>query len=313
MLKRLLVVASVVTLAACGSSNSDSSTTSSTSTTAAPTSSCVATQENPSLGMVGITDDYRVRLWDRPGVTGHRDLPQIGDDPMSSETGGDLTVVETVTVVPQTCAIFAGACCEPVIGVTFYGGEATGEWQMLFGRLPTVSPDGEHLAIVGLDDLTVSTTKAPDVAVKTFKIPGGDSNVMIDSMWISNDRVVLLGYTKFGTYIWMATLSTGDITPAVLITTVVNSDSPDVTAVHLAGADDKGNIVVLRPVKGGQQLLMLAPDMMDATSTREFPRRMASYFDNGMRTVQVDDEGVLTLTGRGGPELRFGRGYLWAR
>jgi hypothetical protein len=311
MLRRLLVVVTVVTLAACGSSSSQTST--STSTTVAPGPSCVATKENPSLGMVAITDKYQVHLWDRPGVTGHRDLPQIGDDPMSNDYGGDLTVVESVAVVPQTCAIFAGACCEPVIGVTFYGGETTGEWKTLFGRLPTVSPDGNHLAIVGLEDMTVSTTQAPDVPVKTFKFQGGDSNVMIDSMWIDNDRIVLLGYNDTGTHIWLATLSNGDITPSVLITKIVNTKRPDVTLVHLVGTDDKGNIVVMRPVEDAQELFMLAPEMMDATSSKEFPKVVLSYFDNGARTVQVDEDGVLTLTGRGGPEQRFGRGYVWAR
>lgn len=315
MFRRVAIVVGVLTLTACGSSNSEPTTTTAaptTSTTPRPPS-CVATAENPSLGMAAITDAYRVRLWDRPGFDGYRDLPQIGDDPMSTETGGDLTVVETVAVVPQTCAIFAGACCEPVAGVTYYGGETTGEWKMIFGRLPTVSPDGRHVAVVGWEALSVHETDSPETEVASFKIPVGDSTVMIDSMWIDNDRIVLMGYTKVGTYIWLATMSNGDIRPAVLVSTKVNSESPDITAVHLGGTDDKGNIVVLRPVKNGQQLLMLAPEMMDATSTRAFPRPLIAYFDNGTRTVEVDSDGGLIVTGEDGSAMKFGRGFLWAR
>ena len=204
---------------------------------------CAPSEENPTLGLAAITDKYRVRVWDDPATTASRELEQIGDDPYSNNTGYDLTVAESVAISPKDCTIFVGACCEPVSGITFYEGENKGEWLQLIGHLPAISPDGEQLALVGYEELTVSSVDAPDKVLTTIGLPKSDVATMYQTAWLNDDQVAVSGFTSQGALVWIATISKGTLQPAQLITDEMNWGHENLWRVGLVGVDENKNIV----------------------------------------------------------------------
>lgn len=279
----------------------------------ANTGRCAPSEENPTLGLAAITDNYRVRVWDDPATTASRELEQIGDDPYSNNTGYDLTVVESVAISSKDCKIFVGACCEPVSGITFYEGENKGEWLQLTGHLPTVSPDGELLALVGYEELTISSVEAPDKVSTTIALPKADVATIYRAQWISNDDVALSGFTSDGAYLWIASQSTKSLGEGVQISSTIDDAAHGLSLVGLIGVDENNNVVT-QNIAAEQQTVVeyRYPDSLAISSSDMLSGFMRSYVMRGERSVMVSDNGALTTWfGNGNPLSLTGK-YNWA-
>ena len=277
------------------------------------TGRCAPSAENPTLGLSAITDEYRVRVWDDPTSTDARDLEQIADNPSSNNSEYDLTVVESVAVSAKDCTIFVGACCEPVSGITFYEGENKGEWLQLIGHLPTVSPDGEQLALVGYEELTISSVANPDKVLTTIALPKADVATIYRAQWINNDDVALSGFTNDGAYLWIASRSTKSLREGVQISDTVDDAAHGLSLVGLIGVDENNNIVT-QDIAAEQQTVVeyRYPDSLAISSSDTLSGFVRSYVMRGERSVMVSDNGALTTWfGNGNPMSLAGK-YNWA-
>lgn len=279
----------------------------------ANTGRCAPSEENPTLGLAAITDKYRVRVWDDRATTASRELEQIGDDPYSNNTGYDLTVVESVAISPKDCKIFVGACCEPVSGITFYEGENKGEWLQLTGHLPTVSPDGELLALVGYEELTISSVEAPDKVSTTIALPKADVATIYRAQWISNDDVALSGFTNDGAYLWIASQSTKSLGEGVQISSTIDDAAHGLSLVGLIGVDENNNVVT-QNIAAEQQTVVeyRYPDSLAISSSDTLSGFVRSYVMRGGRSVMVSDNGALTTWFGNGNPLSLTGNYMWA-
>jgi len=277
------------------------------------TGRCAPSAENPTLGLSAITDEYRVRVWDDPTSTDARDLEQIADNPSSNNSEYDLTVVESVAVSAKDCTIFVGACCEPVSGITFYEGENKGEWLQLIGHLPTVSPDGEQLALVGYEELTISSVANPDKVLTTIALPKADVATIYRAQWINKDDVALSGFTNDGAYLWIASRSTKSLREGVQISDTVDDAAHGLSLVGLIGVDENNNIVT-QDIAAEQQTVVeyRYPDSLAISSSDTLSGFVRSYVMRGERSVMVSDNGALTTWfGNGNPMSLAGK-YNWA-
>ena len=277
------------------------------------TGRCAPSAENPTLGLSAITDEYRVRVWDDPTSTDARDLEQIADNPSSNNSEYDLTVVESVAVSAKDCTIFVGACCEPVIGITFYEGENKGEWLQLIGHLPTVSPDGEQLALVGYEELTISSVANPDKVLTTIALPKADVATIYRAQWINKDDVALSGFTNDGAYLWIASRSTKSLREGVQISDTIDDAAHGMSLVGLIGVDENNNIVT-QDIAAEQQTVVeyRYPDSLAISSSDTLSGFVRSYVMRGERSVMVSDNGALTTWfGNGNPMSLAGK-YNWA-
>jgi hypothetical protein len=277
------------------------------------TGRCAPSAENPTLGLSAITDEYRVRVWDDPTSTDARDLEQIADNPSSNNSEYDLTVVESVAVSAKDCTIFVGACCEPVSGITFYEGENKGEWLQLIGHLPTVSPDGEQLALVGYEELTISSVANPDKVLTTIALPKADVATIYRAQWINKDDVALSGFTNDGAYLWIASRSTKSLREGVQISDTIDDAAHGMSLVGLIGVDENNNIVT-QDIAAEQQTVVeyRYPDSLAISSSDTLSGFVRSYVMRGERSVMVSDNGALTTWfGNGNPMSLAGK-YNWA-
>ena len=308
-MKRLVVIA-VVLFSACSSASTSSPESDSDS---AVVGACAATIQQPTMGLAAITEKYRVRVWDNPDSTTPRELDQIGDDPTAEGSGNDLTVVESVAVSPKDCTVFIGACCEPVSGITFYEGKKKGEWLQLMGHLPAISPDGEQLALIGYEQLLISSTATPDKTSITIALPKADEATMYKSAWINGDQVAISGFTPKGAYVWIATISEGTLRPGELIIDTVNWESENLWRVGLVGADENENLVTRRVGPAEKDILDFRyAEAFESHSSIEIPRGTMSYVMNGQRSAMVNEKGVLSVWAGNGDPVQLGVGYVWA-
>ena len=279
----------------------------------ANTGRCAPSEENPTLGLAAITDKYRVRVWDDPTTTTSRELEQIADDPYANNTGYDLTVVESVALSTQDCKIFVGACCEPVSGITFYEGKNKGEWLQLTGHLPAISPDGEQLALVGYEELTVSSVDTPDKVSTTIGLPKSDVATMYQTAWLNDDQVAVSGFTSQGALVWIATISDGTLQPAQLITDEMNWGHENLWRVGLVGVDENKNLVTrVIGTEGNDVLQFRDAESFEPRSTSNISDTTVTYIIKGARRVAIDIEGVLSVWWGTGSPLPIGDDYSWA-
>lgn len=310
MRRALLVsVSSLFVLASCGGSSSSSVATDVES----PQGKCAPTAQNPTVGMAAITEEYKVVVWDSPNSSTPRQLEQIGDDPFSSSTGSDLTVVETASVSTKTCEVFVGACCEPVSGITFFDTDKDGEWETLMGHLPAISPDGELLARVAYEELLISSVVNPEETTVTINLPKADVATIYRAQWINGDEVALSGFTKDGAFVWIARMSEGTLREAAQLSQTVNWTSTGLWNVGLIGVDENGNVVTQTSATGKQSVLEYRyPDSLDVSSTDSLPAGVRSYVMKGKRSVMVSDNGALTTWFGNGDPIAVDGKYVWA-
>jgi hypothetical protein len=300
-------VLAVVALTACGSESSSTS-----EETIAPVGKCSPTVNNPTLGMAAINRDYRVVVWNDPSSKSPVTLEQIGDDPFSENTGADLTVVETVAVSPTTCEVFIGACCEPVSGITFYDKQGDGEWETLFGHLPTISPDGELLARVAYEELLVSSLDNPEETMVTIGLPKADRATIYRAQWINGDEIALSGFTNNAAQLWIGRMSDGTLREGTTLSSDVTWSSDKMWRVGLVGVDELGNVVTQSINNDSGVVEFRYPESLEIFSTDDLPKNVTSYVVSQSRSVMVNDAGVLTTWfGNGDPKTVEGQ-FVWA-
>jgi hypothetical protein len=308
MKRTLLSLCALIFLASCSNS-----TDVAVEKEAENTGRCAPSAENPTLGLSAITDEFRVRVWDDPTTTDARDLEQIAGDPSLNNSEYDITVVESVAVSAKDCTIFVGACCEPVSGITFYEGENKGEWLQLIGHLPTVSPDGELLALVGYEELTISSVANPDKVLTTIALPKADVATIYRAQWINNDDVALSGFTNDGAYLWIASQSTKSLREGVQISDTVDNAAHGMSLVGLIGVDENNNVVTQNMATEQQTVVEYRyPDSLAISSSDTLSGFVRSYVMRGERSVMVSDNGVLTTWFGNGNPLSLAGKYNWA-
>ena len=305
----LVTVSSLFVLASCGASSSSSDST----TTDIPQGKCAPTEQNPTVGMAAITEEYKVVVWDSPESSTPRQLEQIGDDPFSSNTGSDLTVVETVAVSTKTCEVFVGACCEPVSGITFFDKDKDGEWETLMGHLPVISPDGELLARVAYEELLISSVANPEETTVTINLPKADVATIYRAQWINGDEVALSGFTKNGAYLWIANRSTKSLREEVQISGTIDGAAHGTSLVGLIGVDESANVVTQNIATEQQTVVEYRyPDSLAVSSTDSMSGFVRSYVMKGKRSVMVSDNGALTTWFGNGDPIAIDGKYVWA-
>lgn len=295
-------------LASCSTSESAPTTT----TTEPPRGKCVASKDNPTLGLAAITDGFLVRAWADPSSQEFVEFPRIGDDPFDETQRGDTAVVESATVSVATCGVFVGTCCEPVSGITYYGGEKTGEWQMLMGRLPTVSPNGEKLAVVALEQLIITSASAPEETEAVVFIPSGETTKFIDAHWLNGEEVGLVGANAFGVFLWVVDVVERVVSDPILITQDVTAFSENISTVRFVGVDDEENLAFRLPGATGDVIQYRNGFVFDVKKTTTLRTNVFSYRIDRERSAMVTDAGVLSVwVGTGNP-VQVGPGYIWA-
>ena len=297
-------------VATAGCSNTESAPA--TTTTEPPRGRCVATRAHPTVGLAAITDAFLVRAWTTPGSSDYIELPRIGDDPLVPNQRGNLAVVESATVSVATCAVFVGTCCEPVSGITYYGGELTGEWQMLMGRLPTVSPDGEKLAVVALEQLIITSVQNPEETEAVVFIPSGETTNFLDAHWLNQDEVGLFGANADGVFLWVVDVVNATVGEPVLITNEIDWLSENIGAVSFAGVDDEENIAIRLPGATGDVIQYRSGLIFDVKTSAPLRTNVFTYRIDRERSAMVTDTGILSVwVGTNNP-TQIGSGYIWA-
>ena len=302
-----VVAIALVMLTSCGESSSSSDTPD----TDTPQGKCAPTEKNPTLGLAAIDSNYHVHVWDS-STSSSRDLGIVGDDPFASSTGNDLTVAESIAVSPKDCAVFIGACCEPVSGITYFDTQGDGEWETLVGHLPTISPDGELLARVGYEELQISPISEPDKTTITIGLPKADTATIYRAQWINGDEVALSGFTKSAAMLWVARISEGTLREAATISTSVNWTSENLWRVGLVGVDETGNIITQNVNQEKGIVEFRYPESFEIFSTDNLAPNVLTYSITQSRSAMVTGAGVLTTWfGNGDPQTLDGQ-YVWA-
>lgn len=311
-MKRLVALALLV-LSACSTQSNGASE----ETVAEFAGKCAPTAKNPALGLAAVTDDYRVHVWTNPESTKPVVLEQLGDVPSESNDGFDLSLVETAAISPKDCGVFVGACCEPVSGITYYRGAKKGEWLQLYGRLPSVSPDGELLAIAGYENLTISSTAKPSVVNTTIELPPADEVWVERVQWMNGDEVAITGAKKDGIYVWIARVSDGTLREAFRITKDIHQGTGAISAVGIVGTDEMGNILTQNVTVGengvGKKFLEYRYlDSFQTFTTTALPDDVINYRMNLGRTSIVLNNRALSIWFGNANPLQLGAGYLRA-
>ena len=302
-----VVAIALMVLTSCGGSSLSSDTPG----TDIPQGKCAPTEKNPTLGLAAIDSRYHVRVWDS-STSSSRDLGIVGDDPFATSTGNDLTVAESVAVSPKDCAVFIGACCEPVSGITYFDKQGNGEWETVMGHLPTISPDGELLARVAYEELLISPVDEPEKTNITIGLPKADSATIYRAQWINGDEVALSGFTKTAAMLWVARISEGTLREAATISTSVNWTSENLWRVGLVGVDETGNVITQNVNQNNGIIEFRYPESFEIFSTDNLAPNVLTYSVSQSRSTMVTGAGVLTSWfGNGDPKALDGK-FAWA-
>lgn len=302
-----VVAIALVVLTSCGGNSTSSDTPSSD----IPQGKCAPTEKNPTLGLAAIDSKHHVHVWDS-STSSSRDLGIVGDDPFATSTGNDLTVAESVAVSPKDCAVFIGACCEPVSGITYFDKQGDGDWETLVGHLPIISPDGELLARVAYEELFISPVSEPDKTNITIGLPKADVATIYRAQWINGDEVALSGFTKTSAMLWVARISEGTLREAAIVSTSVNWNSENLWRVGLIGVDETGNVITQNVNQGKGIVEFRYPESFEIFSTDNLAPNVLTYSITQSRSAMVTGAGVLTTWfGNGDPQTLDGQ-YVWA-
>lgn len=307
-MRRPAGAALLVLLAACGSGPSTPGADQQDTAVSREPGPCAPTPGYPFGGLAGVKKDGSVTVFRRGGALDHFVIAPVGDDPENPPTEGDGSFVESVAVVPtESCGVFVALCCEPVSGLTKWFATPDAEPVDLYGRLPVVSPDGMRVALAGYDELSVRSTADPVAEGATIGLPGAGSGVVLDMMWLDNDRLVLLVNTEGEVLLHEAVVSEGTMRPGRKLAV----GSTDVSALLIGLVDGK----LLVNERSGPTFVTESFDPLTLESAGSVPGDPTWPYvrRSGERTVAISREGTLSAWMDGDVDLTsLGPDYWWA-
>ena len=307
-MRRPTGAALLVLLAACGAGPSTPGADQQDTVVSREPGPCAPTPGYPFGGLAGVKKDGSVTVFRRGGALDHFVIAPVGDDPENPPTEGDGSFVESVAVVPtESCGVFVALCCEPVSGLTKWFATPDTEPVDLYGRLPVVSPDGMRVALAGYDELSVRSTADPVTEGATIGLPGAGSGVVLDMMWLDNDRLVLLVNTEGKVLLHEAVVSEGTMRPGRKLAV----GSTDVSALFIGLVDGK----LLVNERSGPTFVTESFDPLTLESAGSVPGDPTWPYvrRSGSRTVVISREGTLSAWMEGDKDpTMLGSDYWWA-
>lgn len=293
----------VLVLASCGSS--EVVLTPTTAATGSPV--CDPTVASALNGVSAVTRNGTVRVWTGVGTADFVEFVGLGDEPDNRSTEGDSTFVESVAVVPETCAVFVGLCCEPVSGLTKWFSSPDAEPVSVFGRLPAVSPDGDRVALVGHDRVSVVSVDDPSGEGTEIALPADGLSVALDMMWLDGDRIALL-VNKSGTLrLQEIVISEGTLRPGTEL--AIGSGIASALLVGVRG----GELLVAERNEAEAITETFDAETFESLGTEPASTGLPYARRAGDRTMYVSDDGVLLMMGDGDVDpTTVGPGYSWA-
>lgn len=310
-MRRCVLILTVVVLSACGADASKGKQ-SKTTMTGVVSQSCDDLSETSLSGVAAVTDGGLVRVWSTAGFHEFFDLPAVGDDPMNPPTQGDGSFVESVAVVAGTCIVFVGMCCEPAIGLTKWFKTPGTQPINLVGHLPSVSPDGTRIALVGNEQLIVTPVESPDSEGITIDLSASDSSTVVDIVWLDGDRLALLVEDDEGARLRMVVVSKKMLGPSVSINPESGRSTTEVSGISLIGVSD-GDLLLGSVVDGVNVV-----DRRSAETLASVGQEKYSYGSQWMRrtnghTVFISADGFLSILKDGDDDPSpIGVKYTWA-
>lgn len=175
---------------------SDPTTTVTASPTATAPSAAPGSPGGPPAELVAVTEDRRLVVRDVTSGAALRELAAYpGAEPAGPESPGSNVLVD-VEVGPGGDGVYAGICCEPVIGVVdlvpLEGGVSR---RLSFGRGLSVSPGGERLAIGRLGGLALLA--GPDDEEGTELLAQEERRRVFATSWSPDGRRIAFELESF--------------------------------------------------------------------------------------------------------------------
>lgn len=256
--------------------------------------------DEPLRGLVALTSDYIVRTWQSNSAEEFVDMPRVGDDPNALPTEGDFNVAESAIQDPRSCEVLIGSCCEPAIGITYYGNEEDGSPKYAMGRLPALSPSGKSVAFLAYESITISELDNLTETSISIAFPDATTLMVKELRWIDDENLVALAVGDKGSYLYRVSVKDSKISRPELLTTATTSSKGDFTDVGLVGVTDDGNIWTRRadPESKTASLLELrdATDLSRVVRTEPLPDRPLNYTMRNGVVVWLHSDGRLQVT-----------------
>ena len=285
------------------SGNTQTASASSSTTTQASlakTTACARTINEPLRGLVALTSDYIVRNWQSNTAEEFIDMPRVGDDPNAPPTEGDFNVAETAVQDPRSCNVLTGTCCEPVIGVTYFGTNTDGSPKYAMGRLPVVSPSGDSVAFLAYESINISTLDKPDETVSSIAFPDATLLMVKELRWIDDENLAVLAVGSKGSFLYLVSVKNSTVSSAELLAADTTSSEGNFSDVGIAGLSDDGNLWTRRSdlSSNAGSLLELrdATDLSRVIRTDALPDRPLSYTIRNGVVVWLHADGTLQVT-----------------
>ena len=303
-------IAVAIVLASCSSTAETPSRTSSGNTTALSSTTtsepsvkktaCARSMDEPLRGLVALTSDYIVRTWESNTPEDFIDMPRVGDDPNALPTEGDFNVAESAIQDQRSCNVLISSCCEPVIGITYYGTEEDGSPKYVMGRLPALSPSGESVAFFAYESINISNIAKLDETELSIAFPEATTITVKELRWLDDENLVALAVSDKGSYLYPVSLKENKVARPELLTTDTTYSKGDFTDVGLVGISDEGDLWTRRadPDSKNASLLELrsASDLSKVTRTESLPDRPLNYTIRNGVAVWLHADGRLQIT-----------------
>ena len=210
-------------------------------------------------------------LWLHPGILGDRPgepvrVADFGDPREPVPEGPGPNVVEQVAGVYDGSVLLSD-CCEPAVGnVYVVSAPDTGLLPWGFGTHPALSPDGERLAVLQMDGLTVNALDGSSGFGRS--ISAGDlGEFPVDLAWVGDNELatLVLVDSRYELRRYTADEATELITSEVLPQAF---DPSGESTVSIAGAFD-GTIVIAFTEPAGAWVEFRATTATGTTQTAE--------------------------------------------
>jgi hypothetical protein len=261
---------------------------------------CARTINEPLRGLVALTSDYLVRNWQSNVAEEFIDMPRVGDDPNAPPTEGDFNVAESAVQDPRSCNVLTGTCCEPAIGITYFGSETDGSPKYAMGRLPALSPSGDSVALLAYEAINISTPGNPDEIVSSIAFPDATILMVKEIRWVNDESLAVLAVGEKGSFLYLVSVKDSKVGTPELLTTDTSSSKGSFIDVGLAGLSDDGNLWTRRadPSSETESLLELrdATDLSRVMRTASLPDRPLSYTIRNGVVVWLHADGSLQVT-----------------